>query len=217
MRTYFSVDVETSGLIPNEVGSHLLSLGAVAVSQDGWVIDTFYARINAPLPNAWFLPPDHQSIIDTPNKTLQFWKGVEAEAPFAANEAYADRWVPRRALPPVAETFSNWVMQYGTDWEDRIFVANPVSFDHAWIIDMMRRAGVTNPFHYRTLCLRSMAFGAAGNKSDWQDSHLRTHRPKHPHHPLSDAYAQAQDLITLLGRSAQLDPLDEPYYENEPS
>jgi hypothetical protein len=215
--TYFSVDVETSGLVPGDSHSHLLSIGAVAVSYDGWIVDTFYERVRTPpLPTLWQLPPSDpiiQALL--PNSTLKFWKGVEAIDPFVAGEAYADRHLSRYGLPLVAERFEAWVSQYGSGWEDRIFVANPVSFDFAWTLDMFNRSGVPNPFHYRTLCLRSMAFGAASS-SDWHANHLRAHRPRHPHHPLSDAYAQAQDLITLLGKGGQLDPLDEPYYENEP-
>lgn len=214
--TYFSVDVETSGLVPGDTDSHLLSIGAVAVSHDGWVIDTFYERINVRLPSRWYLPPDDEFIQSLPEgSTLKFWKGVEAETPFVANEAYADPYLPRRALPLVAERFEEWVLAHGKTWEDRIFVANPVSFDFSWTQDMFRRAAVDNPFHYRTLCLRSMAFGRSYT-GDWQARHLRTNVPKHYHHPLSDAYAQAQDLIEMLGYGEQLDPLDEPYYENEP-
>lgn len=223
--TYFSVDVESSGLVPGETDSHLLSIGAVAVSHDGWIVDSFYERVNARLPSKWYLPPDDEFIQGLPdNSTLKFWKGVEAETPFVAKEAYADPYLSRYALPAVAERFEAWVLAHGKSWEDRIFVANPVSFDFSWTQDMFRRAVVPNPFHYRTLCLRSMAFGAAAagwtgvtDSSPWHANHLRGHRPKHHHHPLSDAYAQAQDLVTLLGKGHQLDPLDEPYYENEPS
>lgn len=171
--TFFSVDVETSGLVPGSKGAELLSIGAVAVSHDGWIVDTFYERIDVSLHSDWYLPPDDAYIQALPDdSTLKFWKGVESVDSYVAGEAYADTQLSRSSAYYVADQLEAWVLNFGQTWEDRIFVANPVSFDFAWTQDLLRRGAVSNPFHYRTLCLRSMAFGAA-DSAQWHDNHLR--------------------------------------------
>jgi DNA polymerase III epsilon subunit-like protein len=205
---YFSVDVETSGLLPSN--GELLTVGAVAVTASGHIIDQFYVRIDRKvmLHESWYnenLPPQ--------SETQEWWRSQDA---FVKAEAYGGVKLERHPISTAAHMFRNWVISVGgDDAKNRIFVANPVSFDKMWISAMFMATQMNDPFHYRTLCLRSMAFGKDKDVTDFHSNDLRSNRPTHPHHALSDAYAQAQDLLELLGLPAT-DPLDEPTYDNAP-
>jgi hypothetical protein len=205
---YFSVDVETSGLLPSN--GELLTVGAVAVTASGHIIDQFYVRIDRKvmLHESWYnenLPPQ--------SETQEWWRSQDA---FVKAEAYGGVKLERHPIGTAAHMFRNWVISVGgDDAKNRIFVANPVSFDKMWISAMFMATQMNDPFHYRTLCLRSMAFGKDKDVTDFHSNDLRSNRPTHPHHALSDAYAQAQDLLELLGLPAT-DPLDEPTYDNAP-
>ena len=83
------------------------------------------------------------------------------------------------------------------DWNKRIFVANPASFDKMWCDYLF---AVTKhdpaPYHYRSLCLRSMKFGLAPETTYGSDR--TTHKSTVEHHAYYDALAQAKDLIDML-------------------
>lgn len=191
--TFFSVDVETSGLNPFVPESKLLSVGATAHNGVGNRIDSLYVRIRSELPPAWYdesLPCD--------SETMSFWREQDQ---FVKDEAYMDKDLPRFTMAYAGELLRNWVMSFGDDWHGRVFVANPSSFDFMWIQRLWAESGVEDPFSYRTLCLRSAAFGkqlGQGKKVTWQDTSVRTHKPEFPHHPLYDALAQGLDLKELL-------------------
>lgn len=193
--TFFSVDVETSRLNPFEPDSFLLSLGAVAMDETGTVLDDFYVRIDrsAQLKAEWYRPE-----WTTNNDTLTFWREQDAAV---RGEAWEDKTLPRLAGYMAAADFCNWVISFGANWEDRIFVANPATFDYSWLLSLFAEGEVDNPFHYRTLCLRSQAFGAQGSK-DWHSFKHRSHKPHTPHHPLSDAMAQALDFRDMVAAGA---------------
>lgn len=172
MTVFFSIDVETSGLNPFEPEHQLLSVGAVAVSEDGLLMDSWYERIA----NAGTWDPD----------TRAWWDGQSERA---RAEVIA---VAGRDAYEAACDFVNWVKSV-TD--HAVFAAKPATFDHAWVLRWLTEYGVAMPFDYRTLCLRSADWGR--NSGPW-GLDRNGHQPVIPHHALHDAQAQAFDLIELL-------------------
>ena len=67
--------------------------------------------------------------------------------------------------------------------------------------------GVPDPFHYRSLCLRSMKFGMRP-RSEWGNDR-EDHKPAIPHHALWDARAQALDLVQMLAERDTTRAVDE--------
>lgn len=170
--TFFSVDVETSGLNPFVTEHELLSVGAVAVSEDGLIVESWYKRVSGN--NTWD-PGTHA-----------WWREQNDKA---RAEIFCVDPVDRHEA---ARAFVAWVR----DMTDHaVFVANPCTFDHAWVLRWLTEADLPMPFDYRTLCLRSADWGR--NPGPW-GLDRNGHRPVVPHHALHDAQAQAFDLIDLL-------------------
>lgn len=196
MTTFFSVDVEASSLTPGT--GRLLTVGVQPVTwfaDDGdteWGVP-FYVRIN----RSQYL--DASSYWDVGNPTFDWWieQSVEARA-----EAYEDRGLVRHDALTAARMLTEFVVKTEPEPEQRVFVANPVAFDKMWITALydehahLEGGQPLDPFHYRSLCLRSMKFGLRPN-SPW-GSDRESHEPVLPHHALSDAQAQARDLIDML-------------------
>lgn len=178
MTVYFSIDVETSGLNPFVPEHQLLSVGAMSVSSDGLIFETWYERIRDagtwdPATREWWMeqnPTARSDIFDI--------KGID----------------PSEA----AKEFVRWVNE---TTDHAVFVANPATFDHAWVLRWLTECGEKMPFDYRTLCLRSADWGR--NPGPW-GLDRNGHRPVVPHHALHDAQAQAFDLIDLLRPIAEL-------------
>ena len=178
MTTFFSVDVETSGTDPFKYD--LLSVGAVAIDEGGLILDSYYVRLSYDRPVVW------------DDGTKVWWLEQNAEAKREVFSTELDTEHPQ----PAAFGLRAWVMRVGGDgFHDNVFVANPSSFDHAWIRKLFSETGVPDPFSYRTLCLRSASWGAGGRP--WSETQ-RTHEPFIPHHALHDAQAQALDFLDLL-------------------
>lgn len=173
MTIFFSVDVETTGLEPFNPDHKLISVGAVAVSPDGLIGDTWYSRL---------------AYEDSWDPATRDWWMKQNE--IARAEAMSDMV---GAIPvEAAHDFVAWVQEWT---EHPVFVANPATFDHAWIRRWMYESSLELPFDYRTLCLRSADWGR--NPGPW-GLERNGHQPVVPHHALHDAQAQAFDLIELL-------------------
>jgi hypothetical protein len=173
--TFFSVDVETSATHPFD--GDLLTVGASAV-RDGVIVGEFYIRL--------------QSYGDWDPSTRQWWAEQDE---FVRAEAYEDESLHRHHPDAAAEQFVEWVREIEPgDRRERVFVANPSTFDHQWINNWLWESGRHETFDYRTVCLRSMAFG---QNRDWS-AKVRNHDSEYPHHALYDARAQALDLIDLM-------------------
>lgn len=182
--TYFSVDVETSGTDPFK--NTLLTVGVVAVNEKGLILDHFYRRIEPAPPTVW--DPD----------TLAWWLEQNAAAKAEVFSTKRQRVTPASA----ANNLAGFVRRRGSsNVHTNIFVANPSSFDHAWIRKLFSETGIEDPFSHRTLCLRSAAWGEKADGHAW-GGHTRTNRPGVPHHALYDAQAQALDLVEMMGREA---------------
>ena len=192
--TFFSVDVETSSVSPwNGV---LLTVGIKPImfepGESPELLDSeFYVRID-----------QYQELLSigwgeeegAGYETYLWWKSQTKEA---IDEAWADRSLSRVSAKDAALQISDWVSSIQPDHKKRIFVANPVSFDMMWLTELFDTTGIKNPFHYQTLCLRSMKFGLRKN-SAWTYSR-DNHDPEIPHHALHDAKAQAFDLMQMIG------------------
>lgn len=180
MSAFFSIDVETSGTDPFKYD--LLSVGAVAIDESGLILGKLYRRLDTGRDINW----------DDDTKAWWLEQNAAAKREIFSTDPLVWRDDPRR----VAETLAGWVRMHGGEgFHDNTFVANPSSFDHAWIRKLFSETGVPDPFSYRTLCLRSAGWGASDKP--WSETH-RTHEPFIPHHALHDAQAQALDFLDLL-------------------
>lgn len=189
MTTFFSVDVETSGLTP--ATGYLLTVGIKPVVWDGvrWELadGSLYVRINR---TADLATCKHWS---AGRGTYDWWS---LQADDVRDEAFADPSLVRHAPLIAARMIAEYVTEIESHDESRVFVANPVAFDKMWLTELFDETEVDDPFHYRSLCLRSMKYGLRAH-SPW-GSDRETHTPKMPHHALSDAVAQAHDLVDML-------------------
>lgn len=199
MTTFFSVDVETTGPCP--AVADLLTVGAVAIHEnpDGTIrevipdvdgtADLFYGRIAEPR-NGWRWDSD----------TLAWWRtqhpSVYAEA---VDVSTGTERVSRIRL---AADFEAWIVSQEPDPNQRIFVANPAGFDWQWVNELFWSTLHRNPFGYRSLCLRSMAYGLRGGAwgRDRTDDEFNVASAV-PHHALYDAIAQAETFLRLYQRA----------------
>jgi DNA polymerase III alpha subunit (gram-positive type) len=176
MTTYYSVDVETTGPI---AGIHdLLSVGAVALSEDGTIIDKWHGVLDI---------ADDNLIWD--ESTRDWWSSQDA----VVYEMARNNGEPADVL---AAFFVDWV----NDSPDPCFVANPVGFDWPFICYWLYTSEMKNPFGHRPLCLRSMHFGLrkvewGGERESWGEFSIPS---KIPHYALEDAIAQAEELRLML-------------------
>lgn len=201
--TYFSVDVETSGLVP---GRHtLLSIGIVELSSGA----EFYAVIENR--DAVLGDPAIDTMAFTPVRwdpnTREWFKGQEAayDCLFGTHDAYLDCPTARSSSKDVAQRLADWVMSFPAP---RTFVAWPVSFDKPWLDILFHDTGVDNPFDYRSVDIKSWICGRFGggpevDRDDLPEAAQALYiEADFPHHALSDARAQADTMRRLLALEA---------------
>lgn len=209
---YIVVDVETTGL--NPAADRILSIGAVPVFYDGKTAtissNFFYRRIDQ---REWIEETSWYETILNPQSTLSWWV---KQSPEAQREAWrAPHFFGARPQSLVLDHFALFVetMRRKHDMvPSPIFVANPVSFDKPFVDQLFWTHDKPNPFDYRSLCLRSMAF--RGKTDEPWGTHLRANKPLVPHHAFFDAYAEAQDLVDLLGDRDETSYHDQLYWIN---
>lgn len=191
MTTFFSVDVETSATDP--WNGWLLTIGIQPIhyvphQEPILLVERLYVRIDR---------TDELSTTrwDQPGRsdTYQWWTQQDERA---QDEAFRDLTLVRHEPETAAMMVAEFVASLEDDPNHRIFVANPVSFDKPWLDELFAATGIPNPFHYQSLCLRSMKFGLRP-KSSWSATR-DNHNPTIPHHAFHDAYAQALDLVAML-------------------
>jgi hypothetical protein len=185
--TFFSVDVETSAKTVTK--GVLLTVGIVPIyfSRDIWALhpDRLYVRLEqgrTPL-----------AANDVEYTSMPWWA---EQAPEVRGEAYEDRTLVRHPLLTAARMIDEFVRAIEPEWGLRIFAANPVSFDKPWLDEVFATCNMPSPWHYRSLCLRSMKFGMDPSKGYGSDR--TTRKSAVPHHALHDAEAQALDLVDML-------------------
>ena len=185
LHTFFNVDVECTATTPSM--GYLLTVGIVPVVHDGehWTLhrSRLYVRLDQ---GDEFPEPENYT-------SMPWWREQSDEA---QDEAYRNRSLVRHSPDLAAAMIAEYVAEVQPDWSQRFFTANPVSFDKPWLDDLFASAGIPSPFHYRSLCLRSMRFGM--DPSRGFGSTRESHDPVIPHHALHDAEAQALDLIDML-------------------
>jgi len=195
---FFSVDVETTSTSPFD--GELLTVGiqpvvVPATFAAGFLWDEaeqygpgLHVAIDCThVYSEWFKTiHDHAS-------TLSWWLRQNQQAQDAA---WRDTSIERLPEVTAAERIMDFVEDVCPAFSDRVFVGNPVSFDRPWIDRLFMHAGYPIPFSHRTLCLRSMRFGAT-RSGGWGPERV-LHDPLIPHHALHDAQAQADDLIDIL-------------------
>lgn len=180
--TFFSVDVETTST--NPFTGQLLTVGIVAVDGDTLEVDE---GIHVPL-----VYKNTPEFIDI--DTLAWWR---AQDPIV----YEETWYGsdhRLHSKEATEVIDNYLNQFTTDKKERIFCANPVSFDYPWVLKLYARANQPMPFNHRTVCMRSMYYGIVGGTWGESRSAGNWHYPERPHHALSDAQAQALDFVKMF-------------------
>ena len=177
---YIVVDVETGHTVPTN--GALLSIGAVAISESGSKLDTFYCN----------LAYDDKTF---DQDTMEFWEKQDQKVQEAAFDWTKNRLHPASAM----SSFVKWVMEVSPEKSDTFFTSNPGSFDSAWIFYYLDRFGIKNPFSHRVLCIRSFAFGkfggTFGQKREDEDYFVKS---EVPHHALYDAQSEAETLANLL-------------------
>jgi hypothetical protein len=175
VKHYFSVDIETDGLGP---GTHsILSIGVVHVkSGDAWTRNL--ARMEGAL---------------VASDVARWWDGWP--------EAYAA--TRQSPLVDPIEAFGDlarWLDGFTTERRDRIFVADPASFDFGHVSGYSHTILGRDLFHYKTIDLSSLAAGAkvSGRVGDRTES-------EQIHTALGDARYQAREFRQIV----QLGALDE--------
>lgn len=178
---YISVDVETAGLLPGH--NSLLSVGAVDCDN---LDNTFHFVISS---------TDRNDLV-WDESTYNWWFD------YAQNEArqrlYAFESVVHRTMPyqhvsmNAAESFYDWCI----DFDDVLtFVGWPASFDYPFVQWLFKACDFTNPFHYRTMDIKSYICGVYGEEINCDRDQLPewiNDKPLYPHDALSDAIQQAK-------------------------
>lgn len=208
LTVFFSVDVETTSTDPHT--GRLLTVGIQPVWWDpsrsgsvrAWLDnDNFYMRLD----QRDHYPEWFQTLTDR-DSTLSWWL---KQNDHAQAEAFRDTTLARYDEYTTVKEIAMFVERVAGNLpaRNRVFAANPVTFDRAWIDALWTNVRYSHdasdipkmPFHYRSLCLRSMGFGQKA-LAGW-DTPGRTYESEVPHHALCDALAQAQDLRDLLQES----------------
>jgi DNA polymerase III epsilon subunit-like protein len=186
---YISVDVETASLIPNTYS--LLSVGAVLVDEDGH--DDYFHSVMGGI---------QTQDIEWEPETYDWWIHPDQTDARHRINALASHVIPYKTqLLNAAEDFYDWCMDIKGEENTLMFVGWPASFDYPYVQLFFKNAGLTNPFSYRTIDVKSYACGKLGLPFDCDRSAFPDWfepKPEMPHDALSDAMAQAETFARLL-------------------
>lgn len=184
--TYFSVDVETTGL--NPLLHDVTALSVVEVESE----ESFSCTLEEP---DWGFFWD----LDT-----KYW--YNANVPASVNNL--PLLSPYKAVGDLGTFLAGFPGPY-------TFVAWPVSFDYPMLQTVYVRAGLlTTPFHYRTVDVKSWIAGAYGVSIDAKREEIEKIapglwiEPEEPHNPYNDALAQARTFKKLLEIQKGMENLD---------
>lgn len=139
LETYISIDVETNGRIPGK--NSMLSIGAAAFAEDGYLIDTFSENLT-PLPFA-----------EEDLETMRWW----GSQPKAWAECQKNQEDPEMTM----YRFSRWIKGLpGTP----VIVGYPVVFDFMFVYWYLIYFIGESPFGYGALDIKSYAVGLTGGR-----------------------------------------------------
>jgi ribonuclease T len=185
---FFSVDVEASGTIPGFFD--LLSIGAVSVARKDGEYEVgrheFYVE----------LKPVHGTV----NPASMEVNGLDLRR--LAEEGLS--------LEDAARRFAAFVRSVCPRRDPPVFVGYCAHFDWGYINDLFERAKIVNPFGYKVIDIRSMAYGVF--QYDWnrigqtrllQLLEMQPLAPGEAHHALADARHQAEMLARLLKKRGE--------------
>lgn len=192
LETFFVVDIETSGVDPTT--DVIFSLGCVVVTYNGETAtiepNYFYESIDQ---TDWIKATNWFDTIMDQQSTLSWWLRQPIDVQKAAWRANLNRFRQNE----VASMFVDFVAAMVAGTSSRpVFAASPSNFDRPFVDELLRNSGEDNPFDYRSLCVRSLAYGRREHM-DWGVNGWQ-HRSQVPHHALYDAYGAALDLQMLI-------------------
>ena len=175
---FFSVDIETDGPL---VGIHsMLSLGSVALDDEGKEISTFYMN----------LKELEGAVQDA--ETMTWW----ADKPKAWTAARKDPKDPKEVM----KAFVVWVKGIAEPRNSKpIFLAYPTVFDYAYVRWYLIKFTGSDVFNLNSIDIRSYAMRASGK--DYSNSKVdffEGHKKKELSHvALADARDQAAIFVDL--------------------
>lgn len=187
---YFSVDVETLGLIP--VRNSLISLGA-AVIRDDEIIDTFSRNVTEQPGTIW---GGAEEAMDPGMLTIrEFWLKFP--------EAYKATQVRPIDVTAAFMEFGTWVRSHVRSSEYPIFLAYPATFDFTFCSVLCNlHCPEYWPFGFAAFDMQSYAaailnvsFSQARSKN-WPKQ-WRSHTRTHTHIAVDDAIEQAKTFIEM--------------------
>jgi hypothetical protein len=195
---FFVIDFETSSLNPWD--GFPLTLGIVPVNKYGDIIaESAHLYVEFPVIHEpdWHLPANL-------TETEQWWLTLKNSDVESENIAFESAWYRDEEVDylDVIERMTEFFEFIEPDKMKRFLCANPVSFDKMWMDYIYSNYMKTPPYHYRSLCLRSMRFGLEyGEKQEFGSTREYDAEPLIPHHALHDARAEAADLRMLMNWS----------------
>lgn len=176
--TYIVTDVETTG--PSLFRHSMKNIGAVAVSHEGKLLDTFSANLKLRPGTYW--DPDTYS-----------WFLREARTAYYA--IHEDEQDPASVMA----NFNQWLLaQPGVP----MFVSAPLTYDWKWVDAYFDYYEVDNPFARKGVDLRSVIMGLRGvhytqtSQKGWP-KRWKSDLP-HTHIGIDDAMKEAEEFATIL-------------------
>ena len=174
---YVSTDIETDGPIP---GPHsMLSLGSVALRDDGKKIDSFAANLET-LPGA----SGHK-------RTMDWWQSQP--------DAWATCRENTRSPEQVMRSYDKWLkILPGRP----VFVAYPLLFDMMFVYWHQIKFVGNSPFSHSGIDIKTMAWSAMGDKGYRQATkrNMPRHwhsRRRHTHLAIDDAREQGELFLNI--------------------
>lgn len=176
---YFSIDMEADGPCPGL--NSMLSLGAVAMSEQSGVLGEFYMNLQ-------LLPEAQPHALTQAN----FWD----KFPHMYEITRQDPQPPE----VVMDAFRSWIRSWGGT---PVAVAFPAGFDFSWLWYYLNRFGGDCPFSHSCIDMKTLAWCVMGGnyrhatKRRWP-SHWFHPTIKHNHHALQDAQEQGHTFRAML-------------------
>lgn len=190
---YISTDIEADGPIPGEYS--MLSLGSVALDEDGKILGKFYKKLKT-LEHAKQHP-----------QTIEFWNKNK--------KAYAEATSNPESPEKVMKEYSNWLEKISEKHNKELyFLAYPATWDFMFVswylIKFVKRYEKNHfldvPFHHQGIDIRTFAMAhskkpySQSGTSAWPESLLKIEKPKDflEHKAVDDALKQGLLFINLL-------------------
>lgn len=164
--TWYIVDVETDGPIPGDYS--MVSVGAVAIGNDGNLKEEFYGQLK-PISDKW-----------VPEALV-----VSGHSREQCLTEFDDPKV-------VMERFTQWIRS--TTKGRPMFASDNNGFDWMFVCWYFHHFTDHNPFGFSSTNIGSLYKGLVGSVYE-NFKHLR--RTKHSHHPVDDARGNAEALLHM--------------------